>query len=118
MHEKGIKLANLAINNKKITGLDKSCEYLPCHDNLEDCTFCYCPFYPCNNPISGGKMVISSRTGKEVWDCSKCLLPHKTKNAQIILDELLKLNTKFEDIPRKTLLEIHEKILELDEEYC
>ncbi|TAN60140.1 hypothetical protein EPN16_05810, partial [bacterium] len=27
--------------------VNRACKYFPCHQNLEDCAFCYCPFYPC-----------------------------------------------------------------------
>ncbi len=27
--------------------INEECSYYPCHQNLEDCTFCYCPAYPC-----------------------------------------------------------------------
>ena len=38
-------------------GLDHDCEYLPCHKTLEACDFCYCPFYPCADGITGGEWI-------------------------------------------------------------
>lgn len=34
-------------------GSRKGCQYFPCHEEskLEDCTYCFCPFYPCKRPI-------------------------------------------------------------------
>ena len=49
-------------------GLDYDCEYLPCHKLLEACDFCYCPFYPCADGITGGEWI----KGKEVWSCQYC----------------------------------------------
>ena len=34
-------------------GPDRSCEYYPCHYDGMDCTFCYCPFFPCKDPRYG-----------------------------------------------------------------
>ena len=52
----------------------ESCECYPCHFEGQDCTFCFCPFYPCHNEKLG-KMVGSN--GSEVWDCSNCQLIHE-----------------------------------------
>ncbi|MDP6613031.1 MAG: cysteine-rich small domain-containing protein, partial [Candidatus Hydrothermarchaeota archaeon] len=31
---------------EKGAGSEK-CEYYPCHFQGQDCTWCFCPFYPC-----------------------------------------------------------------------
>lgn len=111
MHEKGRVLINCAMKNKKLKGLNKECAYLPCHDGLEDCTFCYCPFYPCYQNDTGGFEKISSKTRKPVWVCSSCIFPHKTENARKILKELIKLNLDFDSITREKLMQLHSKIL-------
>ena len=49
-------------------GLDYDCEYLPCHKTLEACDFCYCPFYPCADGITGGFWI----KDKDVWSCQDC----------------------------------------------
>lgn len=59
-------------------GVNKACRYFPCHKVLEDCTFCYCPFYPCLN-ISLGKYVYSKKAGKDIWSCQDCSWIHKRK---------------------------------------
>ncbi|MFX1258946.1 MAG: cysteine-rich small domain-containing protein, partial [Promethearchaeota archaeon] len=82
-------------------------------DGLEDCTFCYCPFYPCYQTNTGGFEKISSRTGQPVWACSSCIFPHKTKNAQKILEGLIELNLDFNSIPKEKLKELRSKILNL-----
>ena len=111
MHEKGIKLINKALKEKKLEGINIDCNYLPCHDFLEDCTFCYCPFYPCQDDITGGFEKISSRTGKPVWSCSDCIFPHVTKNAQAILEGLLEIDSEFSLISKEELKKLRNKIL-------
>ena len=110
MHEKGRMLIKKAMKEGKIKGLDKSCDYLPCHEGLEDCTFCYCPFYPCNEEDTGGFEKIRD-DGSKIWACSSCIFAHKTENARKILEGLLELNSDFNLIPRKKLLELRRKIL-------
>ncbi len=112
MHEKGRMLIKKAMVAGKLSSLDASCKYLPCHKNLEDCTFCYCPFYPCNDTKTGGHEIISSRTGQPVWSCSKCTFNHETKNAEKILDGLIELNEDFDLISRKKLLSLKKRIIE------
>jgi Zn-finger protein len=58
--------------------LKKKCKYYPCHKDIEDCIFCYCPIYPCYN-TNLGKMY------KKVWDCSDCTLFHKKEVVKKIL---------------------------------
>lgn len=56
--------------------INKACKYYPCHKELEDCTFCYCTFYPCeDNQL--GQYVISKVTGEEVWSCKDCSFIHR-----------------------------------------
>ncbi|HII02301.1 TPA: threonine-phosphate decarboxylase [Methanosarcinaceae archaeon] len=66
----------------------KTCEYYPCHFEGQNCTFCFCPFYPCEDERTGGKWIKSSRGGK-VWSCVDCHLVHKTEIAQQVLDCLM-----------------------------
>ena len=111
MHEKGLVLIENAMKRKKITCLDEKCKYLPCHEGLEDCTFCYCPFYPCYQDDTGGFEKISSKTGQPIWVCSSCIFPHKVENAKKILRGLMELNPDFNSISKEKLLELHFKIL-------
>ncbi len=66
----------------------KTCEYYPCHFEGQNCTFCFCPFYPCEDERTGGKWIQSSRSGK-IWSCVDCHLVHKTETAQKVLDCLM-----------------------------
>jgi adenosylcobinamide hydrolase len=53
------------------------CEYYPCHFEGQDCTYCYCPLYPCEDPELG-EWIKSSR-GCPVWTCKDCTLLHKKR---------------------------------------
>jgi adenosylcobinamide hydrolase len=53
------------------------CEYYPCHFEGQDCTHCYCPLYPCEDPELG-EWIKSSR-GYAVWTCKGCTVLHKEK---------------------------------------
>ncbi len=87
--------------------IDRDCEYYPCHLGLDDCTFCFCPFYPCGDGSTGGRHVVSEKTGKDVWSCKRCEWIHKKEAAVKILPELE--NILKDD--RKRLLEIRLKHL-------
>lgn len=53
-----------------VTRLNKKCDYFPCHTRLSDCTFCYCPFYPCKDKHFGKYIV--TRGGRKIWSCKDC----------------------------------------------
>ena len=57
-------------------GSDTGCDYNPCHFKGQDCTFCYCPFYPCEDEDLGGW--VHAKDGRKIWSCSDCLLIHRT----------------------------------------
>lgn len=63
---------------KVISRANKACKYFPCHKNLDDCTFCYCPFYPCLDKNRGGEFVYS-KEGKPIWSCQNCSWIHQKK---------------------------------------
>ncbi|CAG1002163.1 MAG: histidinol-phosphate aminotransferase [Candidatus Methanoperedens nitroreducens] len=64
------------------------CEYYPCHFEGQDCTFCFCPFYPCENTRTGGELIHRS-TGGTVWSCAGCNLIHQGHIAEKVLKELM-----------------------------
>jgi Zn-finger protein len=64
------------------------CEYYPCHFAGQDCTFCFCPFYPCENTKTGGG-VLHRSTGGTVWSCAGCELIHDSDIADKVLKELM-----------------------------
>ena len=69
-------------------GSNTACEYHPCHYKGQDCTYCYCPFYPCNDP-SLGKLI--DPEGKRIWDCSDCLFIHQTDVCKYVSGEVERL---------------------------
>ena len=71
-----------------IERINKACAFYPCHDinKLEDCTFCYCPKYPCGILSRGGKYIISKN--EKIWDCSECTRIHEKKRVDELLDKL------------------------------
>lgn len=63
--------------------INKKCEYYPCHKDMTDCAYCYCPIFPCK--ISSlGKIIELPSDKKEykrfTWDCSKCTVLHMKEN--------------------------------------
>lgn len=53
------------------------CEYYPCHFEGQECTHCYCPLYPCEDPELGEW--IKSGRGYAIWTCKDCTLLHHKK---------------------------------------
>lgn len=64
------------------------CEYYHCHFEGQDCTFCFCPFYPCGDIRTGGEHIIKS-TGGTVWSCAGCNLIHRGDVAEKVLGALM-----------------------------
>lgn len=60
------------------------CTSFPCHDEnkLQDCTFCYCPLYPCGEENKGKYL----ENGK--WDCSQCTWIHERQRVDSIFQFL------------------------------
>ncbi len=67
----------MGIGNMKNT----DCEYFSCHKGLEDCTYCYCPIYPCEYK-EFGKFIKGKN--KQIWDCSDCTVFHKEKIIKLL----------------------------------
>lgn len=59
------------------------CEYYPCHFQGQDCRWCYCPFYPCLDPSTGGKYK-DRKEKSRVWSCINCHWVHKKDVARAI----------------------------------
>ncbi len=79
-------------------GPNRGCAYYPCHFEGQDCTFCYCPFYPCNDPELGE--VLASRRGGEVWNCTYCLFIHRQDVCRYIMSEIGREGITDPDDPR------------------
>jgi|Deesub1362A_J573_1020465.scaffolds.fasta_scaffold00182_57 hypothetical protein len=80
-----------------VYGPSFECKYYPCHFSGQDCTFCYCPFYPCLNYNMSGEIKLTSE-GKFVWSCMDCWLIHDKKFAEDVIIALSRF-------PRQRLVE-------------
>ncbi len=72
-------------------GPDHNCPYHPAHFTGQDCSFCYCPFFPCNDTTFGWEL--QGRHGP-VWNCSDCLFIHRTPVVKFIYSEIERLGIK------------------------
>jgi len=70
-------------------GSNLECDYYCCHFEDQDCTFCFCPFYPCEDERTGGQWIDSS-SGGHVWSCLYCNVIHKPE----VVDGLIAIFTK------------------------
>lgn len=70
---------------KSVSRLNKACKCFPCHSKLEDCTFCYCPFYPCGDDSRGNFVYTKDR--RKIWSCQNCNWIHK----ESVVDEIFAL---------------------------
>lgn len=68
-------------------GSNKKCNYYPCHFENQDCTFCFCPFYPCQDERTGGKWITGS-SGNDVWSCLECRVVHEPAVVEKMLSVL------------------------------
>ncbi len=67
-----------------IYGPNYECKYYPCHFSGQDCTFCFCPFYPCLLYDLGGELVLSSK-GEYTWTCKGCRWIHEKENVENVI---------------------------------
>ena len=79
-------------------GPNLQCDYHPSHFNGQDCTFCYCPFYPCEDTDLGDFIV--GRRGQRIWNCSDCLFIHRTPVVKYVLSEVERLGITEAGDPR------------------
>lgn len=75
------------------------CSYYPCHFENQDCSLCFCPFYPCLIYKLGGEITVSS-TGNYVWSCKNCSWIHRKD----VVDEIAEY---FSSFPRQFLVEVN-----------
>ncbi|MCK9312477.1 MAG: adenosylcobinamide amidohydrolase [Methanocorpusculum sp.] len=63
--------------------IPENCPYYPCHHYRDQqCSFCYCPLYPCMNTDLG--RMIETPNG-DIWSCMDCLLVHEPRIARHLL---------------------------------
>ena len=102
---------NRVLRSRKLLGTDYNCKDYPCHFDGQDCTWCFCPFYPCMDRLTGGRPTKIGRTEEIVWSCENCDWIHEPLVAAHVLSELLNVAGTIDKIPRKTLTHIRLKIL-------
>ena len=75
----------------------RECEFFPCHKTEDEenfnCLFCYCPLYALGENCGGN----FKYTQDGIKDCSDCLVPHKKKNYEYIMnkfDEIVEVARK------------------------
>jgi len=102
----------LVVATRRVRGSASDCEYYPCHFKGQDCTWCFCPFYPCGDAQVGGKWIVKPWGGK-IWSCSGCNWIHRPEVAFEVLKEILQLVNAYGDvnkIPREKLLEVYGRV--------
>ncbi len=67
-------------------GPNYECKYYPCHFHGQDCSLCFCPFYPCLLYDLGGEIKITSNG--YVWNCQNCFWIHRPENVEEVLAAL------------------------------
>ncbi|MBA2123573.1 hypothetical protein B9J78_01315 [bacterium Unc6] len=82
-------------NIKSIKRINTACKYFPCHKRLQDCTFCYCLFYPCLDKALG-EYVYLKKSKEKIWSCQSCNWIHKKS----VVDKILKIIRKNKNIIR------------------
>lgn len=80
-------------------GSNHSCEYHPCHYKGQNCSFCFCPFYPCNDPDLG-RIIKSKRSDNDILDCSQCLFCHNNSVVEYSYGRFRELGITDADDPR------------------
>lgn len=77
----------------------ESCEHYPCHFEGQDCRFCFCPFYPCEDLRTSGKF--KKRSCDVIWSCVRCDFIHRKEVADELMGKLLEIAVEKESRPEK-----------------
>lgn len=85
------------LSNEGNCGPNLGCEYYPCHSHPQNCTFCYCPFYPCGEGSTGGKWIKE----KGVWSCEDCEWIHSDQAVECIQTKLPEILKEVDDLKNK-----------------
>jgi Zn-finger protein len=88
MHPLAYEHLKKVLDTKEIVGPNESCEYYPCHYTGQDCTWCFCPFYPCEDEEPGGRWVVR-QDGSRVWGCAMCFWIHHPGVAAEVMAEFI-----------------------------
>jgi len=93
-----------------VEGPNLECEYYPCHGEGQNCTFCYCPFYPCGDSSTGGKWI----KDKGVWSCQDCTWIHEDKVVKCIMEKFPEIVKEVDDLKKrkKELLKLRRECIQ------
>ena len=93
-----------------VEGPNLECEYYPCHEEGQSCTFCYCPFYPCGDSSTGGKWI----KDKGVWSCEDCIWIHKKEVVDCVLEKFPEIVKEVDDLKKrkKDLLKLRRECIQ------
>ncbi|MCS7143525.1 MAG: hypothetical protein NZ879_00705 [Archaeoglobaceae archaeon] len=94
MNERGLIDLFTAMNS--LVGSAYECKYYPCHFEDQDCSLCFCIFYPCLLYRFGE--IVFSHSGKAVWSCKNCFWIHEKDHVEEVI-------TYFSAYPRQFLVE-------------
>ncbi|HML05169.1 MAG TPA: precorrin-3B C(17)-methyltransferase [Methanobacterium sp.] len=93
-----------------VEGPNFECDYYPCHKGGVNCTFCYCPFYPCGDSSTGGKWIKE----KGVWSCEACTWIHEDKTVDCIMKKFPEIVEEVDDLKKrkKDLLKLRRECIQ------
>ncbi|MDD1775257.1 MAG: precorrin-3B C(17)-methyltransferase [Methanobacterium sp.] len=96
-HPLALEFYEKYLSGEGVEGPNLSCEYYPCHSHPQNCTFCYCPFYPCGDQSTGGHWIKE----KGVWSCEGCEWIHRDETAECIQAKLPSIIQNTDDLKKK-----------------
>ena len=110
MHPLASEFYEKYLAGETVEGPNLNCEYYPCHVHPQSCTFCYCPFYPCGEPSTGGFWIKE----KGVWSCEGCNWIHNEDVVRCVQAKLPEIIHNVEDIKnkRKELLKLRRECIQ------
>lgn len=93
-----------------VEGPNFECDYYPCHEGGVNCTFCYCPFYPCGDSSTGGKWIKE----KGVWSCEACTWIHEDETVDCIMKKFGEIVKEVDDLKKrkKELLKLRRECIQ------
>lgn len=97
IHPLAIEFYDKYLAGEGVEGPNLACEYYPCHSHPQNCAFCYCPFYPCGDPSTGGHWIKE----KGVWSCEGCNWIHEDETVNCIQTKLPSILQSVDDLKKK-----------------
>lgn len=110
LHPLSRKFYECFLEGDIVEGPNLECEFYPCHEAGGNCTFCYCPFYPCGDSSTGGRWI----KDKCVWGCQDCTWIHEDKTVQCILSRFREIVNEVDDLKKrkKELLKLRRECIQ------